>query len=344
MASSAPCQYLMPIDAACRAANLTACTSEGVCGCTNVRLRCPHGCDVQLHKLLLPMQTSIAACATAADCNGADSSSVCSQGRCRCAPGLGMWNCSFQNGAMPTSTADRRFGEGVYARYYRNMSSIARKTPDSEADGRKERGTSLSGPGSNAEETVGVRTVLPVLLALLKVRTMIDVPCGDFNYMRAVLNANATPHGIAYHGMDIVTTLVQQLEATFGTASASHKMRHHISFSRFDLASEYLWPVDLVIVRDILFHFTAERANDVLRRVGESGCRFALVTYFPRVHNNVAARKYQAGKGFSSYASWNLEQAPFALPPPLLSIGWDGARADRVVGLWPCGSLQVSSG
>ena len=68
----------------------------------------------------------------------------------------------------------------------------------------------------------------------------------------------------------------------------------------------------------------------------------SLVTYFPRVDNKAAARKYRAGRGFSSYASWNLEMAPFGLPPPLLSIGWDGSRADRVVGLWPCANLRPS--
>ena len=235
-----------------------------------------------------------------------------------------------------SSSSDPRFGEHVYARYYRNISSIAAKTLSSSTDGWKERGTSLSGPGSNAEETIGIRIVLPVLLPLLEVRSILDVPCGDFNYMREVLNA--TQHSITYHGMDIVNPLVLQLEATFG--SATHASRHRISFSRFDLASGYLWPADLVVVRDVLFHFTEDRANDVLRRVAESGCRFALVTYFPRVDNKAAASKYRAGRGFSSYASWNLEQAPFGLPPPILSIGKDGARLDRVVGLWRCANLR----
>ena len=92
-------------------------------------------------------------------------------------------------------------------------------------------------------------------------------------------------------------------------------------------------------LRDVLFHFDAKRANAVLRRVGESGCRFALVTYFPRVLNRDVVHKFHAGRGFSSYASWNFELAPFELPPPLLSIGRDGNRPDRVVGLWSCASF-----
>jgi len=147
-----------------------------------------------------------------------------------------------------------RFGEGVYARYYRNMSSIASKTLDSVADGRKGRGTSLSVRHPGSKEEVGIRTVLPGLLALLKVRTTIDVPCGDFNYMRQMLNKNATPQGIAYHGMDINVTPLASCSSSkrrghlWHRAVSSHTMRHRISFLRFDLASEYLWPVDLVTV------------------------------------------------------------------------------------------------
>ena len=262
-----------------------------------------------------------------------------------------MWNCSFHNAGLPTRIASdklsAKFAEEKYAVYYRNLSSIVTKTLSDAPEGKSQRGNSLSGPGSTAEETVGVRTVLPHLLALLGIRSILDVPCGDFNYMRDILNAPATPASISYRGMDIVTTLVQQLEATFGTRASNsttrHTRRHRISFGRFDLAEEYLWPADLVILRDILFHFDAARAQGVLRRVALSGCRFVLVTYFPSVDNERAARKYRAGHGFKSYASWNLEGAPFAMPPPLLSIGQDGNRPDRVVGLWECASLQFST-
>ena len=265
-----------------------------------------------------------------------------------------MWNCSFRNSVDPrVAVADRRFAEHVYARYYSNLSKFEGKTLDSEADGRRERGNSLSGPGSNAEETVGVRTALPTLLALLGVRSILDVPCGDFNYMRAVLSAPPTPPGVAYTGMDIVSPLVEQLQATFGTGHSARigqrggrnssglgsSKRHRITFARFDLSLEYLWPADLVVLRDVLFHFDQPRALTVLRRVGLSGCKHALITTFPRGLNRVSARKYHAGRGFSSYASWNLEDEPFALPAPLLALGQDGSRPDRVMGLWPCASL-----
>ena len=184
--------------------------------------------------------------------------------------------------------------------------------------------------------------VLPVLLSLLGARSMIDVPCGDFNYMRTVLHAASTPAGIEYTGLDIVAPLVEQLQTTFGSAQAKgatrpHAKGHAISFARFDLSLEYLWPADVVVVRDILFHFDLPRANAVLRRIGLSGCRVALITTFPRG----SSRKYHNGHGFKSYASWNLEDAQFSLPPPLISVGKDGDRTGTAS--WVCGRVPLLS-
>ena len=192
--------------------------------------------------------------------------------------------------------------------------------------------------------------------------------------MRVVLNTPITPSGIHYTGMDIVTSLVQKLQSLFGSRKggdmSTSKARQHISFKRFDISIQYLWPVDLVVVRDILFHFEIGRAVSVLRRIGISGCRYALITTFLQTNNMIAARKYRAGRGFSSCmlwesnmqncasffvptliwglcatmpsadASWNLQGQPFALPPPLLAVHGDGKRADRVMGLWRCSNLN----
>ena len=335
-------------NASCLTEPTVSCHTSDACGCELVPAvrGCSDRCRVPLHAVLdaglVSSQPSTCAAETCARAGGGE----CLRGRCRCRPGFGMWNCTFDNTAASQAPQDGRFAERVYTTYYRNLTTLAHKTLESKVDGRHERGNSLSGPGSNAEETIGVRTVLPSLLALLHMRTVIDVPCGDFNYMRAVLSDPITPPGIEYTGLDIVSPLVAQLQATFGSAQSSpgaagggHSKRHHLSFARFDLATDYLWPVDLVVVRDILFHFELSRANRVMQRVGRSGCRFVMITTFPRGHNRASARKYHAGRGFSSFASWNLEDEPFSLPPPLLYIGRDGSRPDRAMGLWRCEDL-----
>src|SRR4051812_10120929 len=47
-------------------------------------------------------------------------------------------------------------------------------------------GETVSGYGSTIAGTEPLRTALPLLLRKLGVRTLIDIPCGDFNWMRKV--------------------------------------------------------------------------------------------------------------------------------------------------------------
>ena len=345
-------------NASCVAPSSRCLELASLCACTRVLSRCPWSCELPLYDILVPELEHRASCTADDQCNARAGGGTCRDGRCHCAHGWGTWNCSFSNGQGVTANAwqggggkaDFAFSENKYGRYYTNLSSITSKSLDSDPDGAAKRGVSLSGPGSNAEQTVGVRTALPVLLGLLGVRSIIDVPCGDFNYMRSVLTAPPTPPQLVYQGMDIVTTLVEQLQAAYGTeqghAVSGNAKHHRISFARFDLSLEYLWPADLVVIRDVLFHFSASRVNEVRRRIALSGCRFALVTYFPRGNNKRSLSKFHPGHGFSSYASWNFEAEPFGLPPPLLTVGNDGppCRGDgcRVMGLWQCSKLWNS--
>jgi hypothetical protein len=203
-----------------------------------------------------------------------------------------------------------------------------------------------------------VRHALPWLLKQLGTHTLVDVPVGDFGYMRSVLRASVTPHGIRYVGLDIVPSLVEALQSAFSSSGAHEHptnatsltstsrpssefaaKRHHLSFHTFDLARHYLWPTDLVVVRDVLFHFEPRRVADVLDRLGESGCGHILITTFPTSNNQ--RKKFHPGLGFSSFMPWNLEDAPFGMPPPLLAIGRDGSSAGRVMGLWPCAALRT---
>lgn len=45
---------------------------------------------------------------------------------------------------------------------------------------------SVSGDGSELEVTKDLRIALEDLLNFLDIRTMLDIPCGDFNWMKAV--------------------------------------------------------------------------------------------------------------------------------------------------------------
>jgi hypothetical protein len=316
-----------------------AATMGGVCArercsCERTNSRClPDGCSPTLADIAAASVARHPKCVTDLACNAKLGAGVCIAGRCRCADSWGMWNCSYFNGRQNVSS-NHLYKETIYATYYTNLSLIQQQSLSSEVMSKRERGVGLSGPGSTAEETQGVRTALPVLINTFGIRSIIDVPCGDFNYMRAVLRSEALRAGVAYTGLDIVSSLINVLRTSYSDPK-SHAP-HNLSFGRFDLSTQYLWPADLLIVRDILFHFDMKRVLEVLDRIDESGCRYALITYFPTHKASASNAKFRAGRGFSSYASWNLEDEPFRLPPPLLAIGRDGGSSDRVMGLWRC--------
>ena len=86
--------------------------------------------------------------------------------------------------------------EQVFAEFYRDN-----KWGDAE---------SVSGAGSNLTQTAEVRRVLPGLLAELGCRSMLDVPCGDFYWMRLV------PLDVDYTGGDIVSDIVARNQEQYG--------------------------------------------------------------------------------------------------------------------------------
>ncbi len=64
---------------------------------------------------------------------------------------------------------------------------------------------SVSGFGSEIKNTEVLAAALPRLFRELDIRTLLDLPCGDFNWMSRV-----NMDGIDYLGADIVEALVER--------------------------------------------------------------------------------------------------------------------------------------
>src|ERR1051325_3452669 len=72
---------------------------------------------------------------------------------------------------------------------------------------------SISGPGSEWTQTEKLRGELPKLFARHEIRTLLDAPCGDLNWMPTVLRECA----VDYTGADIVPELIQEHTERFWT-------------------------------------------------------------------------------------------------------------------------------
>ena len=125
---------------------------------------------------------------------------------------------------------------------------------------------SRSGEGSTFENTENIRLELPKLLNKYQINIFLDVPCGDFNWMRYVMEASS----IQYIGGDIVPDLIK-----------SNNQRYtdkNISFINLDLTKGPLPTADLMLCRDCLFHLSYDDIKRTLEVFLSSSVNYLLTT------------------------------------------------------------------
>ncbi len=125
---------------------------------------------------------------------------------------------------------------------------------------------SASGYGSSVRYTERLRASLPELFAKLGVKRVLDAPCGDFNWMRQVVESN----DIDYLGGDIVEPLIAQNRARYTLP--------RVSFLPLDITTDPLPDADLMICRDCLFHLSYADALAFLRNFARSNIPYLLTT------------------------------------------------------------------
>jgi SAM-dependent methyltransferase len=176
---------------------------------------------------------------------------------------------------------------------------------------------SVSGAGSDTLQTRRLIRELPALLREFEIGSLLDVPCGDFFWMRQV---DLT--GIQYVGGDIVPELVSR-NKQYETAN--------LAFGVIDLLSAQLPKSDLVLSRDCLVHLSHMDVFQALANICRSGSELLLTTTFPQHRRN---RDICTGE----WRTLNLELEPFRFPKPLrvLEEGCTeaGKYADKSLGLW----------
>ena len=183
-------------------------------------------------------------------------------------------------------------------------------------------GNSMSGTGSSLARTTHLRRELPVLLADLNIRDLLDLPCGDFNWMKEVELGE-----IRYIGGDVISDLIKRNRELW-----SGPLR---TFERLDLAYSPLPRADVVMCRDCLVHLSNATILAALRNICTSGAHYLLTTHY-------TFRALPANNDIPT-GSWrrlNFELAPFYFPPPRRfivegSTEHAGEAADKTLALWP---------
>ena len=185
---------------------------------------------------------------------------------------------------------------------------------------------SRSGTGSDLLQTSIVRRELPQLLRRLEAKSMLDIPCGDFNWMRDV----SLPVE-RYIGADIVRELVAQNTQLYAKPDRQ--------FVVLDLIRDPLPTVDVIFCRDCLVHLSHKDIFQALRNFRASKSQWLLTTTFPTRDRN---QDIETG----DWRPLNFQVAPFSVPPPVELIDEQctengGIYADKSLGLWRIEDLWI---
>ncbi len=189
---------------------------------------------------------------------------------------------------------------------------------------------SISGGGSVTSQTETIVREIGPLLKKMNFSSVLDIPCGDFLWMRKVDLSS-----VSYLGADIVKDLINKNKQKY-------YLEGKVDFIKLNLIEDKLPVKDLVIVRDCLVHLSFESIFQALKNIKSSGCKYLLTTTFPEHHQNVDIITGQ-------WRTLDLTAAPFNFPKPVYLINencteMDNAFTDKSLGLWLIKDLPVTAG
>lgn len=179
---------------------------------------------------------------------------------------------------------------------------------------------SVSGRGSTLARTETIRRALPALLASVGARSLLDAPCGDFNWMRYV-----ELDGIEYTGADVVPELIERNRQAYGAGGRT--------FVVADVTKDRLPRADVVLCRDCFIHLSFRDINAAVANFKRSGSGFLLAT----THTSVAENEDMQTGGWRSV---NLQSPPFNFPQPRQLIVED-AELGKCLGMWSLEELET---
>ena len=159
---------------------------------------------------------------------------------------------------------------------------------------------SRSGLGSELIQTETIREKLPEFFRELHITSLLDIPCGDFNWLKEVdLNF------LSYIGADIVGYVIFNNNENY--------LKKNRNFLKLDILKDDLPKVDLILCRDLFIHFSFNDIFKSLDNIKKSGSKYLLTTSYPSIKTNHDILSGQ-------WHPLNLLMPPFCFPKPLKFI------------------------
>ncbi len=186
---------------------------------------------------------------------------------------------------------------------------------------------SNSGLGSQLDSTARLRVELPKLLASLGVKTLVDIPCGDFSWLSSI--SLPIEH---YIGADIVPAIIERNREKFRLSLP------YAEFQVLNLTKDTLPSGEAILCRDCLVHLPFTLIREAFGNMRRSQIRYAILTTFTgnRVNTDIEV---------GDWRPLNFEKPPFCFPAPEVILMEEcteegGAYADKALGVWAVESLS----
>ncbi len=158
---------------------------------------------------------------------------------------------------------------------------------------------SVSGTGSELEITKDLRISLQRFLKDFDIKSMLDAPCGDFNWMKEM-----DLEGIDYIGGDIVPDIINKNNELYDK-----------KFINIDITTDDLPKCDLILVRDCLVHLSNNNIFKFFENLKGSDIKYLLTTSFP--NKKVGEWRTNLSIQDGGWRPLNLIEPPFNLKDPI---------------------------
>lgn len=140
-----------------------------------------------------------------------------------------------------------------------------------------------SGPGSCPKVTDQYRATLIDLITDLKIKTILDYGCGDWQFSHLILWEQLVD---SYLGVDIVQSVINENNKNYKTLK--------INFQT--ITEEYQFPkVDLIVCKDVLQHLPNNQVDQILKKMINCS-KFMVITNDILVDNEITNSDCVIGK------------------------------------------------
>lgn len=163
---------------------------------------------------------------------------------------------------------------------------------------------SRSGPGSTLSETEYIREEIKSLIQDKGIKSIVDIPCGDFNWIKEIVF-----NFESYIGGDIVKECVDANNKKYANSV--------IKFIHFDLLENEIPEGDLLLVRDVIGHFPIEDGLKIVNNILNSKCKYLLsTTWYNKNTKEYYKSHYNENISYGRFYAVNLMSQPFNFPEP----------------------------